>query len=311
MSSEAAGPLRGSAEREGARCLKSMTGFGAATGPVGPFHLRIEARSVNHRHLQIKLRLPQEFSALEPEVEAVVRKGLERGSVALTATTERVAETGVALVDRALARQYLGQIRELSGELGLEMNVGIAQLLALPGVVAPPSGGELPERARHELAALVRKALDALVEMRTVEGRALADDLRVNLEALAVLVERIEKRMPKVVRQQQKNLRKRVEELLGAQSAVSPTDLAREIALIADRSDVAEELARLKSHVAQFESEMRRSDSVGRRLDFLVQELLREVNTIASKCNDADVAHWSVDIKARIERLREQVQNIE
>lgn len=291
--------------------LRSMTGFGAASGQVGSFHARVEARSVNHRHLQTKLRLPQELSALEPEVEALVRKTLERGTVTLSIAVERAVQGGTGLLDAALARQYLAQVRELGAELGLAPDVSLSQLIALPGVVAPTSAGELPEKLRGELLALVKRALDALVEMRSVEGRALAEDLRGNLAALAVLVARIEKRMPKVVRQQQKNLRRRVEELLGPAAAPSPTDLARELALLADRSDVAEELARLKSHVAQFESEMRRSESVGRRLDFLVQELLREVNTVASKCNDADVAHWSVDMKARIERLREQVQNIE
>jgi uncharacterized protein (TIGR00255 family) len=291
--------------------LKSMTGFGTASGQVGPFHVRVELRSVNHRHLQTKLRLPSEFSALEPEVEALVRKSLERGTITLSVSSERIAHGGASLLDRALARQYLAQARELAGELGLSSEIGMAQLLALPGVVAPTSAGELPDKLRAELLAVIKKALETLVEMRAVEGRALAEDLRGNLGALAVLIARIEKRMPKVVRQQQKNLRGRVEELLGPSSELSPGDLARELALLADRSDVAEELARLKSHVAQFESEMRRTDSVGRRLDFLVQELLREVNTIASKCNDADVAHWSVDIKARIERLREQVQNIE
>lgn len=291
--------------------LRSMTGFGAATGQVGSLHARVEVRSVNHRHLQTKLRLPQELSALEPEVETQVRKTLERGTVTLSVSVERAAHGGGALLDAALARQYLAQVRELGAELGLAGEVSLPQLIALPGVVAPASNGELPDKLRGELLALVKKALEALVEMRSVEGRALAEDLRGNLAALSVLVARIEKRMPKVVRQQQKNLRKRVEELLGPSAALSQTDLARELALLADRSDVAEELARLKSHVAQFESEMRRTESVGRRLDFLVQELLREVNTIASKCNDADVAHWSVDMKARIERLREQVQNIE
>jgi uncharacterized protein (TIGR00255 family) len=291
--------------------LRSMTGFGAATGQVGPMHARVEVRSVNHRHLQTKLRLPLELAALEPEVEAQVRKALERGTVTLSVAIERAAHGGGALLDAALAKQYLAQVRALGADLGLAPDVSLAQLLALPGVVAPASNGELPEKLRGDLLALVRKSLDALVEMRTAEGRALAEDLHGNLAALAVLVARIEKRMPKVVRQQQKNLKKRVVELLGPGAALSPTDLAREIALLADRSDVAEELARLKSHIAQFESEMRRGESVGRRLDFLVQELLREVNTIASKCSDADVAHWSVDMKARIERLREQVQNIE
>ncbi|MFM7298248.1 MAG: YicC family protein, partial [Planctomycetota bacterium] len=165
--------------------------------------------------------------------------------------------------------------------------------------------------ARSVLLAVVDAALDALGEMREREGAALARDLGLRGATIAAIVERIRARMPLVVRTHQENLHKRVAELLGPGTALAPADLAREIALIADRLDVTEELTRLASHLGQLQALCAKRTPVGRQLDFLVQEFLREANTIGSKCNDAEVAHAVVELKTEIERLREQVQNVE
>jgi len=292
--------------------LRSMTGFGASSSEAEQgFALRVEVRSVNHRHLTIKTRLGDDFSALEPDIEARVRAACERGSVSVHLSAERVGGAARARVDREAARRYLDELRGLAGELGLAPELPLASLLALPGVLATPSDGVDAEGARAAVLALLDQALERMLAMRATEGTALAADLRKNAAATARFVERVEKRMPTVVRGHKGALQKRIQELSGARHPVTPADLAREVALLSDRLDVSEELERLKSHLTQLEGLLARGGRIGRQLDFLVQEIFREVNTIGSKCSDAKVAHWVVEAKTHVERLREQVQNVE
>ena len=288
-----------------------MTGFGAASGEEGGASIRVELRSVNHRHLQVKARIPSEFASLESELEGLVRKKLARGSVGLNVSVQFPPGSRASKVQEDVARAYRDELEGLSKRLGLEASVGLTQILGLPGVLVPPVDDGLAERLGRNLKRLVTEAVKALCEMRAAEGAALHKDLTKNAAGLEKVVDRIEKRMPKVVEQHQNTLRKRVGELLGDASAVNPADLAREIAVIADKGDVSEEISRLRSHLEQLEAILAKGGAVGRRLDFLVQELVREGNTIGSKCSDATVAHWVVDAKTRIERLREQVQNVE
>jgi uncharacterized protein (TIGR00255 family) len=285
--------------------LRSMTGFGASSSAGA---LRVEVRSVNHRHLSVKVRLAEAHAALEPEVEARVRARCERGAVTVNLIAEPGAGAGRARVDVALARQYREELARLADELGLGAHVSLDLLASLPGVLVPASGG--PGDADGALA-LVDEALERMLEMRAAEGRALGADLQRNARALARLAARIGRRMPRVVRAQAKALTQRVGELLGARAALAPADLAREVALLADKLDVSEELARLASHLGQFEELLERGGRVGRQLDFLTQEVFRELNTIGSKCSDATVVQWVVEAKVLVERLREQVQNVE
>ena len=292
--------------------LRSMTGFGASSSAADHgYALRVEVRSVNHRHLAFKARLPEEFAGLEGEIEGRVRAHCERGSVSVHLSAERLGAAGVARVDRAAARLYLRELRSLAEELELAAAPTLETVLALPGVVAMPQGEEERSALREGVLELVDQALGRMLEMRSAEGKALAADLRQNADVLAKLVERIEKRMPGVVRTHRSNLQRRIRDLLGQRVALSPADLAREVALLSDRLDVSEEIARLKSHLAQLETLVAKAGRTGRQLDFLVQEIFREVNTIGSKCADAKVAHWVVEAKTHVERLREQVQNVE
>lgn len=290
--------------------LRSMTGFGAASSEVGGLALRVEARSVNHRHLQVKVRVASELVALEGEVERLVRKRLSRGAVTVNLTVARMETSLVPALDVEAAARYRGEIERLQGRLGIGGNVPVEALLSLPGVVSTElSSDSLAGRGRQVLE-LVGEGLDALIEMRGVEGAALEADIRRQLTAIAKLVGRIEKRMPTVVRTHQRNLRKRVTELLNG-TPLEPSDLAREVALLADRLDVGEELARLASHLDQFTNLLDKGGAIGRKLDFLTQEVFREMNTIGAKCSDSKVAHWIVDAKTHAERVREQVQNLE
>ena len=291
--------------------LRSMTGFGAAASEANGTALRVEVRSVNHRHLALKLRLPEAFAALEPEVEERVRARCERGTVSVHLSLERSAGAAPARVDRELARRYARELTTLAGELGLPPALSLDALVTLPGVLSEDGVEEDKSRAHAVVLELVDQALARMLAMRTAEGGALAADLRKNAAALAKVAARIEKRMPAIVRGHRAALAKRIQALLGGKVPVSSTDLAREIALQADRLDVSEELARLASHLQQLEGFVAKGGRIGRQLDFLVQEIFREVNTIGSKCSDATVAHWVVEAKTSVERLREQVQNVE
>jgi uncharacterized protein (TIGR00255 family) len=292
--------------------LRSMTGFGAAAGEArAGAALRVEVRSVNHRHLALKTRLPEALFALEGEVEGRVRAACERGAITVHVTAERAGSAGGARLDRELVRRYRDELAALAGELGLEQELSLDALVALPGVFAEGAEDAGADELGPGTLALLDQALGQMVAMREREGAALEADLRKHARALAALAARIEERMPLVVSANQGNLTRRLEALLGGRTPVAPEDLAREIALLADRLDVSEELARLRSHLAQLDGLLAGGGRIGRQLDFLVQEILREVNTIGSKCSDATVAHWVVEAKTLVERLREQVQNVE
>jgi len=305
-----------------------MTGFGAAQLEHAGLSLRAELRSVNHRHFQLKARLPAEFAGLESELETLLRQRVERGSFNLSVHAERAGESAGPLVDRALARRYARELRSLAAELAQDAAEGAraddasapwrvsgeldaARLLALPGVVLGAGRADAGEGDARALHTVVGRALAELLEMRAREGEALANELKRILAQLRALAARLEKRMPQVVRAHKSALHKRVRELLGGDARLAPAELGRELALLADRLDVSEELNRLSTHCTHFERLLAAREPSGRRLDFLVQELLREANTIGSKCQDARAAHWVVELKAGIERLREQVQNAE
>jgi len=292
--------------------LRSMTGFGAAASEdVGPFAVRVEVRSVNHRHLLVKTRAPGELTFLEGEVERQLKKRLSRGSVTVYIKATTTGSSNARINPEAL-RNYRSEIEALAAEFGVEEAPSIEALLGLPGVIDTlEHGTDGAEELAGPLLELVDEATAKLLEMRETEGRALALDLERNRKALADIVSKIEGRMPQVVKAHQMNLEKRVNELLEGRVVVEFADLAREAALLADRLDVSEEITRLGSHLEQLDTFLAQGADIGRKLDFLVQEIFREINTIGSKCSDAQVAHWVVDAKTHAERMREQVQNVE
>lgn len=291
--------------------MRSMTGFGAGRRRSERFEVTVELRSVNHRFLQLKQKLPPELSDLEPKLEGHVKGALERGAVNLYLKLEAAPGHSLTRVDVDAARGYRSALQALASEVGRAGELTLGDWLRLPGILA--SGRDESEIA--ELAELAegatQDAVAALVEMRTKEGAELAADLGGYSGELRELRAKIDERMPVVVKSHAETLAERVSKLLENERQLEPSDLAREVALLADKLDVSEELSRLTMHFDHLEQLLGSDGAVGKKLDFLVQELLREFNTIGSKCSDAPVAHLVIDAKAILERLREQVQNVE
>jgi len=288
--------------------IKSMTGFGAADGEVGGTRVSIEVRSVNHRFFNPSIKLPSELTKWEAEVREALRRGIARGHVSLTARVERKQSDAVHIDEERFAA-YLQQARALHEKYQLGV-VDAAALLRLPNVIAT-SEAEIPGSAA-ELTAIVDRAVAALDAMRSAEGARLETYLRERLALIEQAVGRIAERAPARIIEQRDRLRAAIQDLAGG-VAVDEGRLAQEIAILADRLDVAEEVSRFHSHFAAFRATLSSplADGVGKRLGFLLQELLREANTTGSKGNDATILQDVILIKEELERIREQVENLE
>jgi uncharacterized protein (TIGR00255 family) len=298
------------------RALRSMTGFGAgrheSRAASAPLAAVVEMRAVNHRYLQVKVRAPAELPDLEAALEALCKRHLDRGAVQISVRLDWASAASAPAIDWELVERYRALSGELAARLGMPNQLGLSDWLSLPGVMEAHPQALDTETASAVCLAAAEQALAALVAMRNREGLALKADLERHGAALAKLVDKIRRRSPQAVKAQFKALEQRLSSLLGERAKdLAPADLARELALLADKSDVAEELARLDSHLEQLTGFLHAKEPVGRALDFLVQELNREVNTIGSKCADAKIAAWVIAAKTNVERLREQVQNVE
>jgi len=295
--------------------IRSMTGFGRASFVVEGAHFDVEVRTVNHRFLDASVRLPRMLSAHESEMRPRIAERMARGKVDLTVSLAAGTAPAPRLeVDAGAASQYVAAAARLSAEHDLPGELDVAALLGLPGV-ARTIERELAEAPlRSALLAAVDAALDAAVAMRTTEGASLERELRARLVRIEELAEEIGGRSDSVAVAARERLRKRAEQLGRETGLVDEARLAQEIVIAADRLDITEERVRLTSHVAQFRQILDESGPgkpAGRRLDFLLQELGREANTIGSKGGDAPIAHLVVELKTELERVREQVQNVE
>jgi uncharacterized protein (TIGR00255 family) len=292
-----------------------MTGFGRSSLRLASIGFELEIRSVNQRHLEARVRVPPLLASFEPELRARIQRRLQRGKVDLSvAIASDAAVSQRVAFDLAVAEGYARASRELAAIPGVAGALSVDALIALPGV-ARLSEPELPaDRLLEALLGAADRALDALAAMRAAEGQAIERDLLARLAAVEALAASIEQRSHGVRESVCERLRKRTEQLRLETGLLDEARLYQEIALAADRLDVAEELVRLRSHVDQFRAIVRGASAdapVGRRLEFLLQELAREANTIGSKCGDAPIAHQVVELKTEIERIREQVQNVE
>ena len=290
--------------------ISSMTGFGAADGTIGDARASVEIRTVNHRFFSPNLKLPAAFSRWEGEIREILRQKIARGHVTLTARFDRAIGTG-PVIDEVRLAQYVVTLKDLQKKHGLGGEVDLATLLRLPDVVGAQSE-EVDPRAGEALAAIVNRAVDNLISMRRAEGAQLAAFLVERVAAVEAKLARIEQRAPIRLKEQHERIKRTVSDLIGTTGA-DPQRIAQEIAILADKMDVAEELDRFRSHLAAFRetAQSRTSEPVGKRLGFILQEMLREANTVGSKASDAQIQEDVIATKEELERIREQVENLE
>jgi uncharacterized protein (TIGR00255 family) len=290
--------------------IRSMTGFGAGRGASGGEEIAVEIRAVNHKFCEVKARLPRELAALEPVVVRGVKEALARGGIDVALRRAGVGGALAPRVDAALAEAYARAYAEVQARLGLHDPIRLRDVVSAEGVIRLDERDADLDAARAATETALAMALGALVTMREREGAALASDLEARLATVEALVARVEVLAPQAVEHHRVRLAERVKELTQG-LPLDPARLAQEVALLADRSDVAEEITRLRSHVAQARQLLGGREPAGRKLDFLVQEMHREVNTIGSKSQHAELSGLVVSLKAEVERMREQVQNVE
>jgi uncharacterized protein (TIGR00255 family) len=289
-----------------------MTGFGRASATHSSGAVTVELKSVNNRFLKISLRLPDIFNELETELEGRIRAKLTRGTVYCNIQFERKQRGVSYMLNESLIREWMPRLKKLATEMGgkaPEFN----DLLAMPGVVLEESEKlELDEALKAGLFTALDSALDGLLDMRAKEGAMLMADMNARVTDVAKHSKQVEARAPQVVAEYRDKLKARIDKLMAeSNQRLEPADLAKEVAFFADRCDITEETTRLAHHCEQFLLVIKGKGEVGRKLDFVAQEMLRETNTIASKANDAQLATIAVAMKSEIEKIKEQVQNLE
>ena len=289
--------------------IRSMTGFGAAEGPVGSARVAVEVRSVNHRFFNPSIKLPQSLARWEPEVREALRKAISRGHVTLNAWAERNKDAAAA-IDETRFAAYVDRLKDLKKKYALDGEIDLATVLRMPDVIN--SSTEQDEGTAEQLVDIVNRAVAALAVSRDAEGRRLSGFLEDRIGVVESAVGRLAARAPQRMTEHRDKLRASVAELANG-VAVDEQRLAQEVAILADRMDVGEELDRFNSHLTAFREAMagNGTDGVGKRLGFLLQELLREANTTGSKANDSDMTRDVIAIKEELERIREQVENLE
>lgn len=293
--------------------LQSMTGFGRGEAASGSLRVQVEIKAVNHRYGEVVLRLPKALAVLEERVRRLVAATLQRGRIDVFVTLEEYgARERKVQVDQALVRAYYQAGEELRALLSLPQTLTVEQLLRYPEVVKVEEVQEDAETRWPVLAEALQAALGALASMRRREGEALQADLHQRRDRLQALVQAVEARAPQVAEEYQQRLLDKLREVLAAAGAApEESRVLQEVALFADRIGITEEVVRFRSHLGQFAATLQLQEPVGRKLDFILQELNREANTIASKANDFELGKIVVEIKSELEKMREQVQNIE
>lgn len=293
--------------------LLSMTGFGEVRDKSDDYAFAVELRTVNSRHFKLSMRVTEGYGSLESAAEKVIREYVKRGTVQCNLRVRHLGAADDYRINKQLLNLYVDQLQEVAASREIDERIQLENLTTLPGVVEELSeNAEDPGEIWPLLEPLLRTALQNLTTMRATEGEALAEDLKQQCTVVESSLDAIDKLAPRVVEHYRKRIYDRVSEVMGQMNvAVEPGDLVREVALFADRSDISEEVVRLRSHLQQFHEALGLSESTGRKLEFICQEMGRETNTIGSKANDADISTHVVEIKTALERIREQIQNVE
>ncbi|MGG4395951.1 YicC family protein [Paenibacillus thiaminolyticus] len=291
----------------------SMTGYGQSVRSAGGYKITIEAKSVNHRYCEIMLRMPREWTSCEEPLRRLVQQFVKRGRVDVFINREREGEAKTAVaINEQTVKAYMEAGRLLRDQYGVSGEMTVNDWLRLPDVFTIQEEQPLPEEELlRELESGLAEAMDGLCQMRVMEGNHLAQDMKERLNRLESLHADISTRAPFVVAEYRAKLQQRIEQLLDAESSLDEYKFGMEVALFADRSNIDEELTRLQSHFNQFRQLLDSTEPIGRKLDFLIQEMNREVNTIGSKANHLEIINHVVDMKAELEKIREQAANME
>ncbi len=291
--------------------IKSMTGYGRGEATTPEKKCVAELKAVNHRYNEIALRLPRSFSPLEDRVRRIIQSRVARGRVDVFFTIEEYAEKAADVkVDKTLALAYCNAMKELQESLDLESKIKLKYIIGLPGVFTVEEPAEDVEKWWPVVREAIEAALGNLIAMRATEGKRLAEDILSRVEQVALFNRKIRDRSPEVVEEYREKLMNRLNDFM-REGCLDTARLAAEAALFAERSNITEETVRLESHLKQVCDCLVAEGPVGRKLDFLIQESNREINTIASKANDLNISKWVVEVKSELEKIREQVQNIE
>ncbi len=293
--------------------IYSMTGFGRAEGRRGKMVLRVEVRSLNNRHLKVSTKVSETAAFFESRIEAIVKRRVSRGSVYVNIDCAAASDEAEYEFNLPVLRSYYDALAQAYRELGRTDDPPLAELVNLPGVLRKVEDGLAEESAlARRLEELTEQALAELVAMRRTEGEHLKAEIEARCDRLMALLSEVQERAPRAVDDYRRRLTERVREMLrGVDANLECPDCYREVALFAERCDVAEEVARLKSHVEQLRQSLSGDGPAGRKMEFIAQEMFREANTMASKSNDTDMVRLVVDIKSEVDKIREQIANVE
>lgn len=291
--------------------IKSMTGYGRVEALYDGRNIVVEAKSVNHRFLEIALRMPAALYPLELEYKKKIGERFKRGRIDVSIRLEgEGADTSKVNLNMEVARGYFDVLTRLAKEFNLQEPISLRNLISFRDIFTPPAETQLQADFLNQVDITLQEALSMLVNMRQDEGIALFSDMQMRLRSIQETTETIRSRAPQVVLEYQKRLAERVKELT-AGFELDPARLAQEVAMMADRCDITEEIVRMHSHIGQFEALLQSDEAEGRKIDFLLQEMNREINTIGSKGNDVEIARQVIEAKSELGKLREQAQNIE
>jgi len=291
--------------------IKSMTGYGRVEGLCDGRNIIVEAKSVNHRFLEIALRMPASLYPLEMEYKKKIAERFKRGRIDVSIRLEgECSDTSKVNLNMDIARGYFDVLNRMKTEFNIQEPISIKNLISFRDIFTPPAETQLDADFLNSVEKMLQEALSILVNMRQDEGIVLFSDMQMRLQTIGSIMGEIRLRAPQVVLEYQKRLSERIKELT-AGLELDAGRLAQEVAVMADRCDITEEIVRMQSHIGQFEALLQSDEAEGRKIDFLLQEMNREINTIGSKSNDVEIARQVIEAKSELGKLREQAQNIE
>lgn len=291
--------------------IRSMTGYGKGSLDIEGREYQVEIKSVNHRYLDINIKIPKTLSSLEESVKKQISEKIKRGKIDVFITFENNSQEGRNIkINKELAKIYINQLKELAQEEKISRNIEVIDIAKFPDILTIKIDEE-DEKIKNEIIQTTREATDKIIEMKNIEGQKISQDLLVRIEKIESKIEEISKKSTGLIEEYVVKLEKRIKEILKTEE-VDKTRLAQEVVIYADKCSIEEEITRLKSHIYQFKSLIADSnETIGKKLDFIIQEMNRETNTIGSKANNLEITNGVIDIKTELEDIREQIQNIE